>query len=648
MRYATYGLLILLSTQLDFARAQIRLPKLISDSMVLQRDVDVKVWGWASGSEKIELTFKETTYSTEADEEGSWEIILPAQEAGGPFDMTLSGKNKIVIRDILFGDVWVCSGQSNMELPMSRVKDHYQNLFPDLPNPQIRQFLVPDQYDFKQERKDLESGSWKAATKEHLPDFSAVGYFFAREIYSRYGTPIGLINAALGGSPVESWMSEETLQSFPEAFVELQKFKDDDLIRTIQKEDAQRIRNWYRELNGKDPGLTGRWQAPDFEDKDWSRMEIPGYWADTELGPVNGSVWFRKQIELAENWVGKEASLWLGRVVDKDSVYVNGEFVGTVSYQYPPRKYQVDASLLQAEENTLAIRVINHTGRGGFFLDKPYFLAAGQDTLSLEGPWKFKLGAKMPPLPGQTFIRWKPGGLFNAMIAPLLNGRIKGVLWYQGESNTRNPESYDQTFPALITNWRARWGQGDFPFLFVQLANFMEAKPEPSESNWATLRQAQLNTLSVPHTGMAVAIDLGEWNDIHPLNKQEVGKRLALLARKKAYGESDLSASSPRPRVVMFNTDEVVIQFQDVGDGLVSRANEPLEYFEISTDGKLYIRAKAEIRGTNAVVVWQEGIKNPVSVRYAWANNPATANLYSRSGLPASPFQLDKEVEPGN
>ncbi len=646
MRYIACGLLILFSSPWDLAWAQIRLPRLIGDSMVLQRDVEVKIWGWASGGEEIELTFKGKTYTTESDTEGNWEIALPAQEAGGPFEMLLSGKNKILIRDILFGDVWVCSGQSNMELSMARVKDHYRRIFPDLPNPRIRQFLVPDQYDFEREREDFESGVWKPATARNIPDFSAVGFFFAREIYARYDIPIGLINAALGGSPAEAWMSEEALRSFTEAFAEMQRFKDEDLIRKIQKEDAERSRSWYRELNEKDPGLAADWQARELEDADWSIMEIPGYWARTELGPVNGSVWFRKQIKLPENRAGQEVSLWLGRVVDQDSVYVNGTFVGTVSYQYPPRKYRVDASLLQPGENTLAIRVINHSGRGGFFPDKPYFLAVGEDTLSLAGPWKFKLGAKMPPLPGQTFIRWKPGGLFHAMIAPLLNSRIKGVLWYQGESNTRNPGAYNRIFPALIADWRARWNQGDFPFLFVQLANFMEETPEPAESDWAALRQAQLNTLSLPHTGMAVAIDLGEWNDIHPLNKEDVGKRLALLARKKAYGESGLSASSPRPKKATFHSEEVVIQFQDVGNGLVSRENEPLRYFEISPDGKRFIRAQAEIRRKDQVVVWQEKVKNPVSVRYAWADNPATANLYSRSGLPASPFQLDKGSQP--
>ena len=293
-------------------------------------------------------------------------------------------------------------------------------------------------------------------------------------------------------------------------------------------------------------------------------------------------------------------------------------------------------------KNTIAVRVINNSGSGGFVLEKPYYLAVGNDTIDLKGEWKYKLGVEMKPLQGPTFIRWKPEGLYNAMIAPLLNLKIKGVLWYQGESNTGNPFGYKEAFSTMITDWRTKWGQGNFLFLFVQLTNYMEEYPEPRESNWAALRQSQLETLSVPNTGMAVTIDVGEWNDIHPLNKEAVGHRLALLARKMTYGETKITASSPMPSTATFENDKAIISFANVGGGLTIKKGTELKSFAISNDGIHFVWAKAKISG-NKVEVWNEKISNPTVVRYAWDNNPAAANLFSKEGLPATPFEVKKK-----
>lgn len=622
--------------------SQIRLPKLISDGAILQRDTDLKIWGWAEANETVELNFNNKIYSAKADGKGNWQLMLPPQKAGGPFEFVFNASNQIIVKNVLFGDVWVCSGQSNMELPMERLKDVYPEIIKNSKNNNIRQFLVPDKYDFNQEFKDVASDGWKEANPTNLLQFSGVAYFFAKELYDTYKVPVGLINTALGGSPVESWLSEDALKNFPESYEELEKFKDDAYAAEIEKSDQKRQQDWYAELNKRDKGLLpeSEWFLKAINDQNWEEMKVPGFWANEDVGNVNGVVWFRKKINIPKNMVGKKASLWLGRIVDQDHVYVNGKYVGTTGYQYPPRKYTVSNDILKEGENNITIRVINEQGRGGFILDKPYFLAIENDTIDLKGNWKYKLGVFMNYLPRPTFIRWKPTGLYNAMIAPLLNFKIKGVIWYQGESNTSNPTQYFTAFPAMIQNWRDKWRIGDFPFLYVQLANYMEEVEAPTESNWALLRQAQLETLKVSNTGMAVITDLGEWNDIHPLNKQDVGKRLAQEAFKLGYGETKVSLS-PIPRNYKFSKKKVKIAFDYADAGLISKDKKPLRYFELSNDGIHFFKASAVIKGKH-VIVWNSEIENPKIVRYAWANNPVKANLFSKEGLPVSPFQIKK------
>jgi sialate O-acetylesterase len=617
--------------------AQIKLPRLISNGMVLQRDIPLKIWGWASPNEKVEIDFNQKKFKATTAKDGTWRVVLPSQKAGGPYEMTLLASNTIVLKNILIGDVWLCSGQSNMELPMERVKDKYKDAIAKAENTNIRQFLVPDQYEFAKEKTDLSSGEWLSANPENVLKFSAVAYFFADEIYQKYKIPIGLINSALGGSPAESWISAGAIKKFPEYDQEYQKFKDGTLGVKIEENDKKISSAWYAAVNKEDEGLKHNWSDPELEDTDWKNMNIPGYWADQELGNVNGAVWFRKEFTVSD-LKESNAKLILGRIVDADSVYVNGHFVGTTSYMYPPRIYPFDAKFLKEGKNEIAIRVINNSGKGGFVEDKAYELILGSDVIDLKGSWKYKLGAKMQPLPPPTFIRWKPVGLYNAMIAPLKNYGIKGVLWYQGESSTKKPEEYTALMETLIANWRAEWKQGPFPFLYVQLTNFMMPKTEPGESNWAALRQQQKNTLAVQNTGMAVTIDVGEWNDIHPLNKYDVGKRLSLLARKMVYGEKDLVASGPLFKTMEQKGNHLVLSFTDIGTGLVSRDNKPLKGFEIAgKDGK-FVWATAVIEG-DKIIVSNETVLNPARVRYAWADNPDQANLYNKENLPASPFE---------
>lgn len=635
------------------AYCKLKLPQLISDGMVLQRNAAVKIWGWATEGEEIAVEFMGTTHTTIANPAGEWQITLSNLTAGGPYTMLIRATDKlkknapsldsITIDNILVGDVWVCSGQSNMEISMQRASPLYESEIANSKNPYIRYFEVPKQYNFNTPQNDISGGYWQAPNPENVLRFSAVAYFFALDLYQTYKVPIGLINSSLGGSPVEAWISEDALKQFPEHYEEAQRFKDSALINQIETQDRMRIGQWNRTLRQLDEGYKmpdKPWYSPELNTADWQTMTIPGYWSDTDAAIATGVVWFRKEIDVPASMTGKLAKLLVGRIVDADSVFVNGTFVGSTGYQYPPRRYEIPAGILQEGKNTITVRVINSSGKGGFVPDKSYEISVGGQTIDLTGEWQYKLGAAMPPLESQTFIRWKPVGLYNAMIAPLLNYSMKGVIWYQGESNAERPQEYRTLFSTMIENWREKWQAGDFPFLFVQLANFMEAKSQPSESNWALLREAQLQTLSLPNTGMAVTIDIGEWNDIHPLNKKDVGKRLALAAKKLAYRDEKIIYSGPLYQSMKIEGNKIILSFTHSGTGLMAKGDNQLQYFAIAGKDKQFVWANAKIEG-DKVIVWNDAIPQPLAVRYAWADNPDGANLYNKEGLPASPFRTD-------
>ncbi|MFN8257112.1 MAG: sialate O-acetylesterase [Bacteroidales bacterium] len=638
-------LVVILSLFLSFPLAgQVKMPRLISDGMVLQRNAKVKIWGWAGKNENITLHFLDSTYKLSANDDGNWLITISTPGKTGPFEMQIkTSGNSITIHDILLGDVWVCSGQSNMELPMSRVSWVYPEDIANSENAQIRYFSVPQKYNFNKPEIVYSGGSWIKANPENVMKFSAVSWFFAKELFDKYKVPIGIINASVGGSPIEAWMSEGALQPFQTQYNEYQRFKDSLLIKQIEMEDKTRIAAWYNLLWQRDTGnkdSKNLWYRPEINVSDWAKMKVPGLWNNTPLEKVNGVVWFRRTITIPSSAIGKKAKLILGRIVDADSVYMNGIFIGTTGYQYPPRRYDIPPDLLKEGENTIVVRVISNAGVGGFVTDKPYQIITETDTINLQGDWQFRIGAKMEPLAGQTFVRWKPVGLYNAMISPLLNYAIKGVAWYQGESNAERPMEYRKLLPALVNDWRNKWKQGNFPFLVVQLPNFMESKNQPSESNWALMRESQQKVLDLPATGLVVTYDLGEWNDIHPLNKKDVGIRLALAAQNKAYGESAVVFSGPVYKSMKRKGNKIILSFTNMGSGLKAKFEKDLKHFAIAGSDRKFIWARAKIEN-NQVIVWHENIKIPVAVRYAWADNPEVANLYNKEGLPASPFRTD-------
>ncbi|MGB3004919.1 MAG: sialate O-acetylesterase [Chitinophagaceae bacterium] len=622
--------------------AQVRLPRLIRDSMILQRDTKVNMWGWAAANEKVAVTFNNNRYKTKADKEGNWKIQLSPTKAGGPYSIKISAKNIITLKDVFFGDVWFCSGQSNMVHQMNIHDVTYAKEIAEANVPQIRQFWIPTLTNLQGSQNDLPTGYWKAAVGEDIRPFSAVAYFFAKKLFEKYQIPIGIINASVGGTPIEAWTSEEGLKDFSSLASTIQKNKDTSYINSFNRLPPA---NAGKPIQA-DAGLAEntKWYDVNYSPKGWRNINIPGYWEDQGIKDLNGVVWYRKEIDIPASMTGKPAKVFLGRIVDADELYLNGKLVGKTTYQYPQRRYILPADILKAGKNIFVVRVTNTNGKGGFVPDKPYCLFAGNDTIDLKGTWQYKVGEVYIPRSFSDSFRGggisaqnQPAALYNAMVAPVINYNIKGFLWYQGESNTGRPEEYARLQPALINDWRTKWNQIELPFLYVQLPGYMDYNYIPSESSWAMLRESQLKSLSVANTAMVVAIDLGEWNDIHPDNKKTVGERLALAALKIAYGEN-IVHSGPVYQSYKTEGNKITISFTNTGSGLIANDEEQVAEFAIAGADKKFVWARTKIEG-DKVIVWSDAVANPVYVKYAWADNPVNPNLYNKEGLPASPFR---------
>ncbi|MDP0499678.1 MAG: sialate O-acetylesterase [Verrucomicrobiota bacterium JB022] len=622
--------------------AAVSLPAVLSDGAVLQRDAAVPIWGWAEAGEDVAVTFRGETYTTSASEDGRWRIELTPQPAGGPYTLEVAGETMITLRDVYLGDVWLCSGQSNMELPVERVKERYATEIASSANPQIRYFGVQQVADFEAPRDDVQSEGWLTASPETVLRFNAVGYFFARALQAEVGVPIGIVNASVGGTPIEAWMSEEALTAFPRELAEAHRWRDDALRREAQDRNEQILADWDREAAEQDRGLNGPtpWFALDLDVEGWPTLQVPGFWDEQGLEPMHGVVWFRREFTVPESMVGQPAMAYLGTIVDADETYLNGQRIGNTTYQYPPRRYEIPAGLLRAGRNVLTIRAFAHQNRGEFTPDKPFEITTGESTIDLHGPWQYQVGARLEPREALTFVNWNPLGLHNGMIAPLTPFPVKGVLWYQGESNVDEASMYEARLRALVMDWRRQRQDADLPFIWVQLANFLQPDTAPSESEWARLRDAQRRALDLPATGMAVAIDVGEWNDAHSLNKSAVGERLALEARRVAYGEDDLVSAGPLLRSAQREGSKVRLRFDHVGSGLIARGGYAPRHFAVSGPDGRFVKAEARIEG-DSVVVWSPQVASPTHVRYAWADTPLGANLYNREGLPASPFEVN-------
>lgn len=629
--------LVVYSPRVD---ADIRLPKLISDHMVLQRDTTISLWGWADADETVTVYLNDVLVGESLPKNGRWQLALAAQKAGCGHQLTLQGKQRLDIIDVCFGDVWVASGQSNMEMPMARLTETYPDDLQQATYPQIRQFTVPQEYNFDAPQHDVSSGRWQLASPATIHDFSALAYYFARDLYQHNSVPIGILNNALGGSPIEAWLSEEALQAFPDALAEAKRFRDPALRARITADDQAKNARWYGDLQQRDPGLNpdNPWYAPHFDDSQWPTFTVPGF----QTNAFTGSWWLRKTVMLSAEQANNADTLRLGSIVDADEVYINGQLIGNTTYQYPPRRYTVPTGVLQAGANLIAVRITSTQGKTGLMPDKPYWLGTDEQSIPLNGIWRMQTAARAEMLPGDTFIRWQPLGLFNGLMAPLTSLPIKGVIWYQGESNVGRYPEYAARFRALIRDWRTQWQQPELPFLYVQLANYLEKKSAPSDSHWAGLREAQRQVLDMPHTAMVVAIDTGEWNDIHPVDKKTLGQRLALAARAVVLNEN-LLYHGPQLQTMQAEGNALVLTF----DHALQLKGEGQSFAIAGADNKFYWAQRELVSSTSSshdpsqqayqLRLSHPQVNAPTQVRYAWADNP-DAVLYNTAGLPASPF----------
>ena len=621
--------------------AQVKLPVLIRDSMVLQRDETIMIYGWASPGEKISLDFNRKKFSTKASASGDWQIALPAMKAGGPYTMEIRGRNHLSLKDILVGDVFLCAGQSNMVHQLRLHRFRYAKEIREANNPMIRHFTVPNTALLNGPANNLPSGNWISANPKDVMEFSAVAYFFALELYEKYKVPIGLINASVGGTPIEAWMSEDAVKNFPVTYSILEKNKDSAYVNQLARNAAAR-NALLPPVQDEGMNETAKWYDDNYKATGWDEIMVPGFWEDQGFKNMDGIVWFKKTISLTKEFISLPTLLSLGRIVDAEEVYVNGKQVGRTTYQYPQRRFELAANSLREGKNTITVRITNYNGKGGWVPGKPYFLANEKDTIDLEGKWQYKIGDVF-----ETNMQWQgglnaanqPAALFNGMIAPLQSFPVKAALWYQGESNTHNADQYGKLLRSLITDWRKLWRK-EIPFLFVQLPNFNEKEFGLAESSWAKLRDEQRKTLEVQGTAMAVAIDLGEWNDIHPGNKKDVGSRLALAAKSLVYGEKNLVSSGPLFKEAKQEGNKIEISFSSTGSALVTNDGRPPGSVFIAGADRKFLRATTSIEN-NKLLAWHPNLRVPVYIRYAWADNPANANLYNKEGLPASPFEAE-------
>jgi sialate O-acetylesterase len=628
--------------------ANVRLPQLVSNGMVLQRDAKIKLWGWADAGEQLQIKFNGKRVSLKADKDGNWAAEFPAMRAGGPFVMQIDAGNHITISDILIGDVWFFSGQSNMTILMERVKELYPNDIATANYPQIRNFFVPTLADVRSEHKDLPPGKWIKADPKSILDFGAVAFFMTRKLYYKYHVPMGIINSSVGGTPIQAWISSEAIGRMDDYTKRINQFKDSSFFDQFKKVSRPALAP-AGPVKITDAGLKDsvKWYSTAYTAKGWHNYWLPGYWADQGIKGLNGVVWFRKEINLPAAMAGKAAKLYIGRIIDADEAYVNGQKVGNTTYQYPPRRYSIPTGLLKAGKNLIVVRVTNTSGKGGFVPEKRYELTDGQFALDLRGDWQYRVGEVFENRRGiqggmGSFLNAQnePTGLYNSMVHPAIPYRIKGFVWYQGESNVGSKD-YGTLLKALITDWRQKWAQGDLPFLVVQLPNFSEVQYSPAESGWAEIREQQLDALTLPRTAIAVTIDAGEWNDIHPLRKEIVGNRLALAAQTLAYNDRSVVSSGPVMRTFKVSGSNAILTFDHTGGGLVVAGDSVLSGFAIAGEDKRFVWAEARIKGNDVILSNQE-VMTPKYVRYAWADNPESANLYNKEGLPASPFRTDK------
>lgn len=625
--------------------ADVKMPATFSDNMVLQQGKPIPVRGTADPSEKITVEFCGQRLQTVADGAGKWRVTLtPLSQSSEPAEMRVSGANVITIRNVLVGDVWLASGQSNMAVPVREAENAAKEI--EAANyPGIRVFMVTR--DIASSPRQDPAGTWLICTPENAGAFSAVAYFFARELHTKYRIPMGIINSAVGSSSCEAWTPADVLladKSLPQpAAIPPEEYPDWKTYDAVQK----RI---YDAAAHKDPGIKPEclaWADPQQDTSDWKDVIVPGS-IEARGMKIDGAVWFRKEVDIPATWTGRDLALYLGPISDNSVAFMNGTEIGRKEnnrQEWVFRTHRIPAKLVKEGRNVIAVRIFNEIGNGGFYPDYPAPLKIYKDegsAIVISGTWKCKVELALEPA---TMARLLPRGhhvpaaLFNAMIAPFADFPVRGFLWYQGESNAGRPKEHTTLFPAMIESWRKLWGDEKLPFYFVQLASYRARKDQPCDEGWAYMRESQQKTLALHDTGMAVTIDIGDATNVHPRNKRDVGKRLARWAMRDCYGDADIEVSGPLYASNAVEGNRIRIRFTHVGGGLKAKGGE-LKGFAISGADKKFVWAKAEIDG-DSVLVWNEAVTNPAFVRYAWADNPE-CTLYNGADLPAAPFRTDQ------
>ncbi len=632
---------MLVAAVISTARADVTPDALFSDHAVLQQGREVPVWGTAREGERVTVEFAGQKVATTT-KDGRWLVRLRPLPAGGPHTMTISGEHTVTISDLLVGEVWVCSGQSNMERQLGLREGqqpiaNWEQEVAAANHPQIRHFLVPQKSALTPAA--TVKGQWVVCSPATVAGFTAVGYFFGRDLLQARHVPVGLIHSSWGGTPAESWTSLDTLKTlsdFAEPVAQAEHAVEE--IKNGTYNYARTVAAW---LQAHDPGSVegSLWSAPQLDTSTWKQMDLPVFWENADLPGFDGVVWFRRTFDLPESWSGAGAELHLGAIDDADTTWINGVEVGTTNGWKIPRVYRVPADVLRPGHNVIAVRVLDTGGGGGLYGGGETLRLApttGHDLppISLAGAWLYRASVKLGSVPNPpsdyTNSPMALGALYNGMIAPLQPYAIRGVIWYQGESNVGREKQYRTLFPTMIADWRRAWGEGDFPFLFVQIAPHKDMTPE--------IREAQLLAWQhTPNTAMAVTIDCGDANDIHPTHKQPVGARLTLAAQALAYGES-VEYSGPVFKSMQPVGSRAILSFTHLGGGLVAK-DGPLTGFTTAGADKVFHPAAAEIQD-DTVVVSSPEVAQPVAVRYGWANVPE-GNLFNRAGLPASPFRTD-------
>lgn len=628
---------------------KLRLAGMFSNHMVLQRGIPLKIWGTAKPGTPVKVAINGSSAETKTDSSGSWLLTLPAQKAGGPYELKVTGADEILsVQDVLVGDVWVCSGQSNMDFPL-RYASNAKSAISDSSNNKLRFYNVPKKKSTTPLTEFEAPGKWEVSSPATSGEFSAVGYFFGAVLQRELDVPIGLIESTWGGTRVDSWTPLTGLKSLSFGITSVEEMQNALPEDKYQAAYETSVTLWQNEIFASDPGSGSegrKWYSSDFDDSSWKDVTLPGTFEDMKMPKYDGSFWYRKKFDVSEDQARSTATFTFV-ADDADNTFLNGVRIGSTDLPNSKRTYEFPADALTAGINTIAIQLWDWGGPGGLpaesgTLTITFTDSTGtQTTQSLTGSWKGAKGVALNKLPGKpTPPTIRPTVLYNAMIAPMQNYGIKGFTWYQGESNARvgPAEVYDEALCALISEWRKGWNLGDLPFFQVQLASFTPILKEPAESDWAILRESQERVMTrCENTAMASAIDVGEENDIHPRDKATVGKRLVLNALAVAY-ERDIQHMGPVYKSHSVVDGKVKINFTNANN-LVARGSG-LKGFSICGPDKKFMWANAEII-ENQVVVSSPAVAAPVAVRYGWANF-STGNLYNEAGLPASPFRTDR------